>query len=98
MSLTVRQYSGQRLRPDPDRVISRLFLPSVEPPHIHRAQQLVERVLAIDDDTVAELLPPLLAEFGLRHRDLNHVLRGNAAMVHPPEGLSDERLLLLGPL
>ena len=96
MSLTVRQYSGQRLRPDPDRVISRLFLPSVEPPHLHRAQQLVERVLAIDDDTVAELLPPLLAEFGLRHRDLNHVLRGNAAMVHPPEGLSDERLLLLG--
>jgi predicted GH43/DUF377 family glycosyl hydrolase len=97
MPATVRLHLDQSLAPDPDRVIGRLFLPSIEPPHVHRTQDLVRRVLDLDDATVSRLLPSVLAEYTRHHMDLEATLRANAAVVVPAgEEISDERLLLLG--
>jgi predicted GH43/DUF377 family glycosyl hydrolase len=97
MSATVRLHDDQQLRPDADRVIGRLFLPSIEPPHVHRAQDLVRRMLDLDDATVSQLLASMLGRFSRHHPDLRATLRSNAAVVAPRhEEISDERLLLLG--
>jgi predicted GH43/DUF377 family glycosyl hydrolase len=97
MSATVRLHDDQQLRPDADRVIGRLFLPSIEPPHVHRAKDLVRRMLELDDATVSRLLETMLGQFAHHHPDLLATLRSNAAVVAPrDEEISDERLLLLG--
>ena len=57
MPAAVDNHPDQQLRPDPDRVIGRLFLPSSEPPHVHRAQDLIRRLLALDEATVSRMLP-----------------------------------------
>ncbi|MGV8848655.1 MAG: hypothetical protein ACOH16_03825 [Propionibacteriaceae bacterium] len=97
MSATVRRHDDQQLRPDADRVIGRLFLPSIEPPHVHRTHDLVRRMLDLDDATASQLLTSLLGQFSRHHPDLKATLRSNAAVVAPRhEEISDERLLLLG--
>jgi predicted GH43/DUF377 family glycosyl hydrolase len=97
VSTTIRHHPDQHLVPDLERVIGRLFLPSVEPPHVHRAQDLVRRVLALDDARIDELLPGVLDGFSAHHPDLPGLLKANAAVV-APQGvdLSDARLLVLG--
>lgn len=97
MPASVRRHDDQQLRPDADRVIGRLFLPSIEPPHVHRTQDLVRRMLDLDDATVSELLARTIAGFSEHHPDLEATLRSNAAVVAPlGEEISDERMLLLG--
>ncbi len=97
MSSTIRQHPDQHLVPDLERVIGRLFLPSVEPPHVHRTQDLVRRVLELDDAEVASLLPTVLGTFSGHHPDLLGLLRANAAVTAPlGVELSEERELVLG--
>lgn len=97
MSATIEHHSDQVIRPDMDRVIGRLFLPSKEPPHVYRARELVRRVLDLDDATVAELVLQVLRGYAGHHSDLPAILRANAAVLSlPDEQVSEERRLLLG--
>ena len=50
--------SGQRLRPDPSRVLAKLFIPGQEGAieGESRAGSVVERVLELDDDEAATTL------------------------------------------
>ena len=97
MPATVRRHSDQHLLPDPSRVIGRLFLPSSAPPHTRRAGDLLERLHALDEETVRELLPGVLQSFGPHHPDLRELLLANAAvLVDPKEELSEARTLLIG--
>lgn len=97
MSTTITHHADQHLVPDLERVIGRLFLPSVEPPHVHRTQDLVRRVLALDDAQIAELLPSVLDTFSTHHPDLLGLLKANASVTAPAGvELSEARQLLLG--
>ena len=63
------------LRPDPARVIVRPFKPAIEPRDLNptdqtRANHIVDRVLALDADSVAEQLADVLDNFLGRHRNL----------------------------
>lgn len=63
------------LRPDPTRVIVRPFKPSTEPRHLNprdktRANEIVDRVLSLDQATTADQLRDILHNFEGRHRDL----------------------------
>lgn len=97
MATILVQHPGQHLEPDLDRVIGRLFLPSIEPPHVHRAHELVNRVLDLDAGTVSLALAQVLAAFSGSSNDLPAILAANGAVVAPPEvDLDEDRLLLLG--
>ena len=64
------------LRPDPSRVVARLFVPGNElfaVPH-SRARVVLERVLALPEATVEELAADVRARWSRRHRDLDGVL------------------------
>ena len=91
-----------RLRPDPTRVVARLFVAGQEvvgggEP---RASGVVRRVLALDEATVNRRLSELLERFGRRHRNILATYRHHAERVEylldPETQLSDERRLLLG--
>lgn len=63
------------LRPDPTRVIVRPFKPSTEPRHLNprdktRANEIVDRVLSLDQTATANQLRDILANFDGRHRNL----------------------------
>jgi len=63
------------LRPDPARVIVRPFKPSTEPRDLNatektRANHIVDRVLALDSESVAAQLADFLESFQGRHRNL----------------------------
>ncbi len=63
------------LRPDPARVIVRPFKPATEPRDLNptdkiRANHIVDRVLALDSETVASQLDDVLDNFLGRHRNL----------------------------
>jgi predicted GH43/DUF377 family glycosyl hydrolase len=63
------------LRPDPARVIVRPFKPATEPRDLNptdktRANHIVDRVLALDANTVASQLADVLENFQGRHRNL----------------------------
>jgi predicted GH43/DUF377 family glycosyl hydrolase len=63
------------LRPDPARVIVRPFKPATEPRDLNatdkmRANHIVDRVLALDSETVASQLADVLDNFLGRHRNL----------------------------
>ncbi|HEY3338065.1 MAG TPA: hypothetical protein VGK18_06150 [Propionicimonas sp.] len=97
MSSSITHHPDQHLVPDLERVIGRLFLPSSEPPHVHRAQDLVRRVLALDDAQVAALLPTVLDGFSAHHPDLPGLLKANASVTAPAGvELSEARQLVLG--
>ena len=91
-----------RLRPDPRRVVARLFLPGQEMTGNgeSRAAGVVGRILALSDDDVARALDDVLTRFGGRHRRFRAVLENHFDLVAhrlgggvPP---SSERRLLLG--
>ncbi|MDQ1539985.1 MAG: hypothetical protein QOH29_711 [Actinomycetota bacterium] len=70
------------LRPDPARVIARLFLPGEElPGGSSRAGAVVARVLALSGPEVAEIAERLLDEFSDRHRDFAAILTEHAMRV-----------------
>jgi predicted GH43/DUF377 family glycosyl hydrolase len=89
------------LRPDPARVVARLFLPGEE---LHRprsrASQVADRVMSLAEDEVERLAAGLLRDFGGRHHDYPALLRRHASIVsahiEAPGELSAARALLLG--
>jgi predicted GH43/DUF377 family glycosyl hydrolase len=89
------------LRPDPARVVARLFLPGEEQPvGQSRAGAVATRVLELPETDVAETTTRLLAEFAPRHRDLAGTWQTHAAMLSSylsaGEELSPARSALLG--
>jgi predicted GH43/DUF377 family glycosyl hydrolase len=89
------------LRPDPARVVARLYLPGEELPSVHsRAGQVVGRVMSLPEDEVERLAAGLLRDFGGRHRNYQELLRRHASIVsaHLKETseLTPARTLLLG--
>jgi predicted GH43/DUF377 family glycosyl hydrolase len=71
------------LRPDPSRVISRLFLPGQEllARGISRADAVIQRVLAMTDEEVADWLTATVRRFSDRHDDLAGVFAEHFALV-----------------
>src|SRR5438105_9424664 len=72
------------LRPDPARVIVRPFKPATEPRDFNptdktRANHIVDRVLALDPETVASQLADVLENFLGRHRNLLQTFEARAA-------------------
>ncbi|HEX6930513.1 MAG TPA: glycosylase, partial [Streptosporangiaceae bacterium] len=89
------------LRPDPARVVARLFLPGEELYRSQsRASQVVSRVMSLAEDEVERLAAGLLRDFGGRHHDYQALLRRHASIVsaHTEEAreLTAARTLLLG--
>ncbi len=71
------------LRPDPTRVIVRPFKPTTEPRDLNptdkiRANHIVDRVLALDSETVASQLADVLDNFQGRHRNLLETFEARA--------------------
>ena len=89
------------LRPDPARVVARLFLPGEETiAGRSRIGTLVERVLTLPEAQVGPRLSALVARFRSRHRRFPELLAEHAELVRSslPKGteLTPERKLLLG--
>jgi predicted GH43/DUF377 family glycosyl hydrolase len=97
----VRRQS-QILRPDPRRVITKLFLPGQEmlARGISRADAVVQRVLAMTDDQVTQTLALTIARFGTRHPDLPATLAEHFTRIEhriPPDAQpSAQRRDLIG--
>lgn len=91
-----------RLRPDPSRVVARLFLPGQEMMGNgeSRAAGVLKRILALSDDDVAQAVDEVLAGFDGRHRGFRSTLEGHFDVVaHRLGGSvspSPERRLLIG--
>lgn len=71
------------MRPDPTRVVVRPFKPATEPRDLNatdktRANHIVDRVLALDPDTVAKELAEVLENFQSRHRHLLEIFEARA--------------------
>ena len=97
--LASRQPVG--LSADPDRVITKLFVPGEENPETRsRAAGILDRVLALPDEAVSAALTEVLADFSARHRNFTATLERNAAIMShrlvDPDALGRERRLLLG--
>jgi predicted GH43/DUF377 family glycosyl hydrolase len=95
------QRTEHAVRPDPARVIARLFLPGEEPHLAHsRAQEVVARVMALDDAEVEHLVAGLIDGFAGRHPDYEQLLDSHASVVasHVEDAhrLCAARRLLLG--
>ena len=89
------------LRPDPARVVARLFLPGEELGSARsRASQVVGRVMSLEEDEVERLAAGLLRDFGGRHHNYQELLRRHASIVsaHTEKAgeLTEARTLLLG--
>lgn len=101
MSELVRRTSTE-LRPDPARVVARLFVPGneVSTETVSRTGGVVGRVLALDEAVVSGLADDVRARWAHRHRDLEGILRTSYAQVaHRVPGeatLSEDRRTLLG--
>jgi predicted GH43/DUF377 family glycosyl hydrolase len=90
------------LRPDPSRVIARIFLPGQEPTTAggSRATGVVRRCLAMSDRQAAAVLAEIMAGHDPRHRNLGRLFETNfEAIAHRVEGSQDlpvERRRLIG--
>ncbi len=98
---TLVHHSAAALRPQPDRVVGRLFLPGEElPPGPSRAAAVVQRVLALPEPQVEQMAAGLLRDFGSRHRNYPEMLTAHAAAVSSrvdnEVALSPARTLVLG--
>lgn len=90
-----------RLRPDPRRVITKLFVPGEErPEHESRSAAVIRRVMVLDEVTVCATLDRTIGLFAGRHRDVSVTFADHFASVSHrfPEGveLSESRRLLIG--
>jgi len=90
-----------RLRPDPRRVIAKLFVPGEErPEHESRSAAVIRRVMALDEETVCTALDRTVRLFAGRHRDVRVTFADHFASVSHrlSEGvdLSESRRLLIG--
>lgn len=81
---------------DDRRVITRFFQVGDET----RVLAVLNRVAALDDGQVADLLERVLKDFGDRHRRIEDILENHFDFIRPlleqPEDLSRERRLLIG--
>lgn len=75
--------TGHALRPDPGRVLARLFLPGQELPRAggSRSAAVLGRVLGLDDHEVDRELGELTATFAHRHHDLDATWDAHFTMV-----------------
>jgi predicted GH43/DUF377 family glycosyl hydrolase len=92
------------LRPDPARVVVRPFKPATEPRDLNptdktRANHIVDRVLALNPETVASQLADVLENFLGRHRNLLETFEARADEMeeafatHSPFTLDQRRLV-----
>jgi len=90
-----------RLRHDPRRVVTELFVPGEElPGSVSRAAMVFERIMALDDDAVDRAYTRTSADFAARHRDLEETFAEHSETVghriaRGPR-VSDQRRLLIG--
>jgi predicted GH43/DUF377 family glycosyl hydrolase len=96
---------GLYLRPDPTRVVVRPFKPATEPRDLNptdktRANHIVDRVLALDSETVARELAEVLENFQSRHRNLIDIFAARAeemeGAVAQHAAFTEEQRLLVG--
>jgi predicted GH43/DUF377 family glycosyl hydrolase len=90
-----------RLRPDPGRVLARLFVPGEElPSDASRASPLITRVMGLSEEQSAALLDDVLSRFSDRHAGLPGILRRHFAQVSgrlaAASELSETQRTLLG--
>jgi len=85
--------TGHVLRPDPDRVLARLFVPGQETGSNgeSRSAAVLGRVLALDEDDVDRELRDLTDRFGDRHHDIEATWDEHFALVR--HRLADARPL-----
>ncbi|MEU7482079.1 hypothetical protein AB0A63_39345 [Lentzea sp. NPDC042327] len=93
--------SRLRLRPDPRRVITRLFVPGEKvPEHESRSAAVIRRVMALDDGVVLAALERTVRLFAERHQDIRATFADNFASVShrlPADvDLAEPRRLLIG--
>jgi predicted GH43/DUF377 family glycosyl hydrolase len=102
MTAPAVERTSQRLRADPARVITRLFVPGKEgfEQQESRAGAVLARILALDEDEVLASLDDVITRFDGRHRKLACTFRRHALeladRLGPGEQLSEPRMLLLG--
>jgi predicted GH43/DUF377 family glycosyl hydrolase len=94
-------HTDEALRPDPTRVIARLFLPGEELPQGRsRSSAVVARVLALSDAEVEVAAAELLADFSARHHDFSRILADHASTVsshlQTAVPMTEARALLMG--
>ena len=82
------QQQSLEIRPDPARVVVRPFRPATEPRDLNpldktRANQIVDRVLALPAETVHHQLADVLANFEGRHRNLLQTFEARADEMEP---------------
>jgi predicted GH43/DUF377 family glycosyl hydrolase len=72
-----------RLRPDPARTLSRLFVPGQETliRGESRAMEVIDRILAMSEDEADRMLASTLARFSGQYRDLGETLEGNFGLI-----------------
>ncbi|MFV1998376.1 MAG: glycoside hydrolase family 130 protein [Acidiferrobacterales bacterium] len=79
-----------------NRVITRPYIPHGEA----RVQDIINRVLGLDEDQVVSLFDTTMHNFSHRHRNFRNILEGNfervSAYVPSVDKLSKERRLLIG--
>ena len=84
------------LRPDPSRVIAKLFLPGQElvASGVSRADAVIGRVMAIPEEDIGALLDDVRRRFGDRHHDLDGLLDEHCGML--ADHLPDDHLVTPG--
>jgi predicted GH43/DUF377 family glycosyl hydrolase len=63
-----------KVNPDSKRVIARFFFNGNE-----RSKEVIQRIMAVDEDKVFGLISPLLQEYSSRHRNITRVLNRHCA-------------------
>ena len=102
MKPSLARRTSAELRPDPSRVVARLFLPGEEPHAARsRAGAIADRVIDLGEPAVSELAARLDEDFAHRHRAYPQLLRRHASIVaaaHVSDQtpLSPARALVLG--
>ncbi|TFH04704.1 MAG: glycosidase [Spirochaetales bacterium] len=89
-----------RLMPDSTRVLARFFMPG----QADRAASIMEKVAALSDSHVTQILEDVLRRFAPRHRNISKIFCSHFERVRElvaknfvvPEGLSADKELLIG--
>jgi hypothetical protein len=63
-----------KVNPDSKRVIARFFFNGND-----RSKEVIQRIMAVDEDKVFGLISPLLQEYSSRHRNITRVLNRHCA-------------------
>ena len=96
------QRSSIILRPNPHRVLSRLFIPGEEEliRGTSRAQSVIDRCMNLDESVVTTTLKDTMTRFGDRHRNLSEQFQLHFSavenLVDSEAAISIERKLLIG--